>query len=66
MELKGSPFPSRSPTMRTPAIPSFRKRRATKLNLGIENQDYPASASRTEPRAPVISLACHLTESFKK
>lgn len=55
-------FPrSRPLSVLIPGDTSFQERRATKLYLqiDIENQDHAASASWTEPRAPVISLACH-------
>lgn len=53
--------PSRPARVLTPADTSFQGHRTTKLHLqiDIENQDRPGSASWTEPRAPVISLACH-------
>lgn len=61
----GSPLPPRALQASRPPSPapnpSFRACRATKLHsqIGIENQDHPANGSWTEPRAPVICLACH-------
>lgn len=60
MDHKSPPLllPSMSPE---PKAGLFRNSRASELHLQIDimNQDHPASASWTEPRAPVISLAFH-------
>lgn len=51
----------KSPALFLPSMSPEPKGRATELHLQIDimNQDHPASASWTEPRAPVISLAFH-------